>query len=184
MEKTKELPKRKDLRIKQYDYSSKGAYFITICTKDRQRILSNIIKPVGVGALDDPLYPYAQLSDTGRIVEKNLLSSENISGGMINRYVIMPDHIHAIIVLDPDKYIKRQDGSSRAPTPTNEMLPHIISTFKRFCNKEIGFNIFQRGYIEHVIRDKEDYETRAKYIYENPMKWYYNNLNTEDNQNA
>ena len=83
---------------------------------------------------------------------------------MIDRYVIMPDHIHAIIVLDPDKYVKCQDGSSRAPTPTNEMLPHIISTFKRFCNKEIGANIFQREYIEHIIRDKEDYETRAKYI--------------------
>jgi hypothetical protein len=53
------------------------------------------------------------------------------------------------------------------------MLPHIVSTFKRFCNKEIGNNIFQRGYIEHIIRDREDYETRAKYIYENPMHWYF-----------
>ena len=178
MDKQKELPKRKELRIKQYDYSRAGAYFVTICVKDRRKILSDIVKPVGVGALDDPIYPYAQLTDIGRIIEKNLLSSENISGVMIDRYVIMPDHIHAIIVLDPDKYVKCQDGSSRAPTPTNEMLPHIISTFKRFCNKEIGTNIFQRGYIEHIIRDKEDYETRTKYIYENPMKWYYNHLDT------
>ena len=56
MDKEKDLPKRKDLRLKHYDYSSAGAYFVTICTKDRKRILSNIIKPsVGVGALDDPL---------------------------------------------------------------------------------------------------------------------------------
>jgi hypothetical protein len=54
------------------------------------------------------------------------------------------------------------------------MLPHIVSTFKRFCNKEIGYNIFQRGYIEHIVRDREDYETRTKYIYENPIRWYYN----------
>ena len=50
MDKEKEIPRRKELRIKQYDYSSTGAYFITICIKDRKRILSDIIKPVGVGA--------------------------------------------------------------------------------------------------------------------------------------
>ena len=73
----KEIPRRKELRIKQYDYSSTGAYFITICIKDRKRILSDIIKPVGVGALDDP---QIRLTKIGKIVEKNLLSNENISG--------------------------------------------------------------------------------------------------------
>ena len=173
----KDFPKRKDLRLKRYDYSSAGAYFVTICVKDRKRLLSDIIKPVGVGALDDP---QIRLTPIGEIVEKYLLSSENIPGVKIDRYVIMPDHIHAIIFLDPDKYVLRQGGSSRAPTPTNEMLPHIVSTFKRFCNKEIRNNIFQRGYIEHIIRDREDYETRRKYIYENPKRWYYKYSNTEE----
>ena len=180
-----ELLKRKSTRLKSFDYSSAGAYFVTICTKDRKRILSNIIKPsVGVGAFDDPMNgahddpptPQIRLTEIGKVTEKYLLSSENIPGVKIDRYVIMPDHIHAIIFLYPDKYIIRKDGSSRAPTPTNEMLPHIVSTFKRFCNKEIGNNIFQRGYIEHIIRDKEDYETRSKYIYENPARWYYDGL--------
>ena len=190
MDKEKDLPKRKDLRIKQYDYSSAGAYFVTICTKDRKRILSNIIKPsVGVGALDDPLngflnepqIPQIQLTEIGKVTEKYLLSSENIPGVKIDRYVIMPDHIHVIIFLYPDKYTSRKDGSSRAPTPTNEMLPHIVSTFKRFCNREIGNNIFQRGYMEHIVRDREDYETRAKYIYENhPIRWYYDELYAEE----
>jgi REP element-mobilizing transposase RayT len=168
-----EKPRRKELRIKQYDYSSRGAYFITVCVKERRQILSDIINPVGVGAHDDP---QIRLTQIGKIVEKNLLSSENISGVKIDRYVIMPDHIHAIIFLDPDKYIRHEDGSSRAPTPTNEMLPHIVSAFKRFCNKEIGSNIFQRGYIEHIIRDREDYETRVKYIHENPNRRYYDEL--------
>ena len=174
MDKEKEVPKRKPTRLKNFDYSSAGAYFVTICIKDRKRILSDIIKPVGVGALDDPLTPQIQLTEIGKITEKYLLSSENIPGVKIDRYVIMSDHIHVIIFLYPDKYISRKDGSSKAPTPTNEMLPHIISTFKRFCNKEIGYNIFQRGYIEHIVRDREDYETRTKYIYENPIRWYYN----------
>jgi len=189
MDKEKDLPKRKDLRLKHYDYSSAGAYFVTICTKDRKRILSNIIKPsVGVGALDDPLngffnepqIPQIQLTEIGKVTEKYLLSSENIPGVKIDRYVIMPDHIHVIIFLYPDKYTSRKDGSSRAPTPTNEMLPHIVSTFKRFCNREIGNNIFQRGYIEHIVRDREDYETRVKYIYENPIRWYYDELYAEE----
>ncbi len=169
----KEYANRKELRIKQYDYSSKGAYYVTMCIKDRKRILSDIIKPVGVGALDDPK---VRLTKIGEIAEKYLLSSENIPGVTVDRYVIMPDHIHVIIFLDPDKYIKRKDGSSKAPTPTNEMLPHIISTFKRFCNKEIGNNIFQRGYIEHIVRDRNDYETRRRYICENPIRWYYDKL--------
>ena len=127
MDKEKDLPKRKDLRLKHYDYSSAGAYFVTICTKDRKRILSNIIKPsVGVGALDDPLngffnepqIPQIQLTEIGKVTEKYLLSSENIPGVKIDRYVIMPDHIHVIIFLYPDKYTSRKDGSSRAPTPT------------------------------------------------------------------
>ena len=97
MDNEKGKPRRKELRIKQYDYSSKGAYFITVCIKDRAQMLSDIINPVGVGALDDP---EIRLTQMGRIVEKYLLSSENISGVTIDKYVIMPDHIHAIIFLD------------------------------------------------------------------------------------
>jgi len=193
MNKEKELPRRKSTRLKYFDYSSKGAYFVTICTKDRRRILSDILKsPVGFGAHDNPSKrqqnavgvgahddPQIRLTNIGKIVEKYLLSSENIPGVKIDRYVIMPDHIHAIIFLYPDQYSKHKDGSSWAPTPTNEMLPHIVSTFKRFCNKETGNNIFQRGYVEHIIRDRDDYEARSRYIYENPMRWYYKHLSTE-----
>ena len=74
--------------------------------------------PVGVGAHDDP---QIRLTGLGKIVEKNLLSSENISGVKIDRYVIMPDHLHVIVFLDPDVYAKQKDGSSRAPTPTDEI---------------------------------------------------------------
>ena len=163
---------------------------MTICTRERKKILSNIIKPssVGVGALDDPSTPRMQLTEIGKIIEKYLLSSEKIPGVKIDRYVIMPDHIHVIIFIYKDEYTARKEelskaplkGSSRAPTPTNQMIPHIVSTFKRFCNKEIGDNIFQRGYMEHIVRDREDYETRVRYIYENPIRLYYNELCIEE----
>ncbi|MBO5042853.1 MAG: hypothetical protein J6D87_07800 [Clostridia bacterium] len=182
-----EMPKRRKLRLDNYDYSTTGAYYVTICTQNRKRVLSEIVKStragidestfpdaVGDGALD---VPKVKLTPIGKIVEKYLLSSESISGVNIDQYVIMPDHIHLIIFLDSKKYDERKSGTSKAPSPTNEMLPHVVSTFKRFCNREIGAQIFQRSYIEHVIRDKADYETKRKYIYENPIRWYYENDN-------
>ena len=193
-----ELPKRKPTRLKNFDYSSRGAYFVTICAKDRARLFSYIVKTnvtatdkplslsVGDGALD---VPQIRLTEIGEIVEKHLLSSENISGVKIDQYVIMPDHIHAIIFLSPEAYTNREQGLSRAPTngtsrapsPTaNAMLPRVVSAFKRLCNKELGANVFQRSYAEHIIRDREDYETRKKYVLENPARWYYNELYTKE----
>ena len=175
---------RKQLRLKNYDYSSKGAYFVTICSKNRDHIFSKIdyslfdkyeilySQIVGDGALD---VPQPSLTVIGKIVEKYLLSSESISGVTIGEYIIMPNHIHFIVFLEPEKYNLSEDGTSRAPSPTNRMLPHLVSTFKRFVNKEFGENIFQRSYIEHVIRDVDDYNTKRKYIYENPLRWYYKN---------
>ena len=178
-----ERVKRKPTRLHSFDYGTTGAYFVTMCVQDRRKILSDIVceysiatddtrisKSVGDGALD---VPHVCLTPIGKIVEKYLLSSDNISEVEISDYVIMPDHIHAIICIK-----NFSDGTSRAPSPTaaNEVLPHIISTFKRFCNKEIGENIFQRSYYDHVIRDKRDFEARKKYIYENPIKWYYEKI--------
>jgi len=182
MVKEQPKPQRKRTRLENFDYSTAGAYFITICVRDKMKILSEIVKAandtnnyesVGDGAFD---VPQIRLTKIGEIVERHLLSSENIPNVEIDEYVIMPDHIHAIV------YIKASpSGTSRAPSPTaaNEVLPHIVSTFKRFCNKEIGENIFQRSYYEHVIRDRKDYETRKKYICENPIKWYYDNVHLD-----
>ncbi len=183
-----ELEKRKPLRLKKYDYSSVGAYFVTICTQDRKRILSEIIRTnntfvhktndyaVGDGAHDVPMI---RLTQIGKIVEKYLLSSEKIQGIKIDKYVIMPDHIHAIIFIKSKKDTIQRNGMSRAPSPTNKTLPHIVSTFKRFCNKEIGYNIFQRSFVEHIIRNNDDYKEHVKYIYENPLNWYYDELYTD-----
>ena len=178
------LPQRKQLRLKNYDYNSKGAYFVTICSKNRDHIFSKIdysvfdkyevlySQIVGDGAFD---VPQPSLTAIGKIVEKYLLSSESISGVTIGEYIIMPNHVHFIVFLEPEKYNRIENGTSRAPSPTNEMLPHLVSAFKRFVNKELGENIFQRSYIEHVIRDLDDYNTKRKYIYENPLRWYYKN---------
>ena len=84
------LPERKNVRLKEYDYSNPGAYFITLCTDGRKKILSDII--VGDDAY---IVPQVKLTQYGEIVEKYIKS---IPG--IDKYVIMPDHIHLIIIIN------------------------------------------------------------------------------------
>ena len=90
-----ELPKRKPTRLPDYDYSHPGAYFITICTKDRRCILSDI--SVGADALGGP---NLQLTDTGKVVEQYILSTDHIPGFRVDKYVVMPNHIHMILWID------------------------------------------------------------------------------------
>ncbi|MBP3378395.1 MAG: transposase, partial [Clostridia bacterium] len=117
-----------------------------------------------------------ELTEYGFVVEKIIRQLngfyENIS---IDNYVIMPNHIHLILLVS-------QDGQSGTPVPTrqNSIVSRFISTFKRFCNKEIGDNIFQRSFYDHVIWDKEDYQNHVRYIAENPMKWKYDELYNTD----
>jgi len=92
---------------------------------------------------------------------------------VVDKYVIMPDHIHIILFVLNDT-----EGASRTSPPTvkqHSRVSWVVSTFKRFCNKEYGKNIWQVSFFDHIIRDKDDYNTRVKYIHENPVKWYYNN---------
>ena len=160
-----DLPQRKLNRIPEYDYSTNGAYFITICTQDRRKILSHI---VGGGALDAPVIT---LSKIGQIVEKYILSSNQIPGISIDKYIIMPDHLHLLVQVDESASI----GTSRAPSPTNMAIPHFVSTLKRFCHREIGTVIFQRSYYDHVIRNEQDYNEIWEYIENNPHKWIIQN---------
>lgn len=153
-----DLPKRKPVRLKEYDYGTYGAYFITICTKDKKEILCEI---VGDGALD---VPKIRLTHIGSIVEKYILSTNNINGLQVDKYVIMPNHIHLILVV-------ATEGTSKAPSPTNAIIPHAVSTLKRFVNRDVGENIFQRSYHDHIIRNEQDYNEIWEYIDTNPVKW-------------
>ncbi len=177
-----ELKKRKQMRYESIDYSTSGAYFITICTNERRKILS-AINSVGDGVLD---VPQVELSAIGKIVDEQIAEINNIYKNVtIDQYVIMPDHVHLIIILNEGL----DSGMSRTPSPTNvcvdaanadksnirqnEQIPKIVSAFKRFVNKKIGENIWQRSYNDHAIRNSKDYDGVRKYIYENPIKWFY-----------
>ena len=156
-----DLPRRKPNRLPHYDYSNPGAYFITLCTEDKRCILGRI---VGGGALDAP---YVQLSEHGRTVQRYIESGGRIPGIGIDKYVVMPNHIHIILFVDETV----PQGTSRAPSPTNAAVPHFVSTLKRFVHRDIGEKIFQRSYHDHVIRGEQDYQKIWQYIDSNPAKW-------------
>ena len=184
MNNDKDLPKRKSTRLKNFDYSSAGAYFVTICVRDRMQILSEIArtdlmsanKTIGI-AVGEGLAPpeiTVKLKPCGEIVKEQLqLIETRFLGVTVEDYVIMPDHIHAVIFLHG-----KAGGASPSPT-----LDDVICAFKsltsRSCKQKYGIEkMFQRSSAEHIVRDREDYETRRKYIYENPKRWYYKHLNT------
>ena len=160
------LPKRKSTRLKNCDYNTAGFYFITICTKDKKNLLctieDSVTDIVGGGAFDAP---NIELSYIGNVVERYILSTNNIKNVSVDKYVIMPNHIHLIVVVEDD------GGTSRAPSPTNSIIPHLVSTMKRFVNRDVGYNIFQRSFHDHIIRGEKDYLKIWEYIDTNPAKW-------------
>ena len=183
MDNDKDLPKRKSTRLKNFDYSSAGAYFVTICVRDRMQILSEIVrtdltsanKTIGI-AVGEGLAPpeiTVKLKPCGEIVKEQLqLIETRFPSVTVEDYVIMPDHIHAVMFLHG-----KAGGASPSPT-----LDDVICAFKsltsRSCKQKYGIEkMFQRSSAEHIVRDREDYETRRKYIYENPKRWYYKYLN-------
>ena len=156
------MPSRKSMRLSEYDYSTPGAYFITICVAERREMLSNI--NVGTGVPD---CPKNTLTKYGEIAEKRILEMDAFYDNIfVDKYVIMPNHIHLLVRIE-------DSGRSGTPVPTkaNSIISRFISTFKRFCNRECGENIWQSRYYDHVIRNQRDYDEIWEYIENNPAKW-------------
>ena len=171
------LPERKNNRLKDYDYSQAGYYFITICTYNKQSIFGEIIDGI------------MELNEIGRIIEFHINRLNSLYNEIyLDKYVIMPNHIHMIII------IKYSNGISHVPInkkdPSKMALPKIIQTFKSSITKDYKkqiksgmytmcpLQIWQKSYYDHVIRNYKEYEEIWKYIEENPLKWsldqYYN----------
>ena len=154
------FPKRKINRLKSWNYSNNGGYFITICTDNRKHILSKIC--VGDG------FPVPQLTKTGQIVD-DYLKNINLkySCVTVSDSVIMPNHIHLLLFID--------NNGTGNPSPT---VGNIIGWFKYNTTKSVneeyksaGNKLWQRSYYDHIIRDEKDYMEKRNYILTNPSKW-------------
>ena len=157
-----ELPQRKPNRISEYDYSQNGAYFVTVCTQDRKNLLSTI---VGDG------FPVPK--PIGTIAEEFIQQiPEKYPTVSVDKYVIMPDHIHLMLRFD------RILGTGN-PSPT---LGNVIGWFKYQVTKHVnlqmcspGTGLFQRSFYDHVIRNQKDYDEIWEYIENNPRSWITKN---------
>lgn len=163
------MAKRKSPRLKEFDYSTEGAYFLTICIQHRKNILSSI---VGEGS------PLPKLSQCGKIVEALIEKiSEKYEDISVDSYVIMPNHIHLLLS------VLKKDGRGD-PSPT---VDSVVAWLKYHATKEInktqgtiGQKIFQRSFHDHIVRNRYDYEEIYKYIHENPIRWQYDKLYLEE----
>jgi len=165
-----DIHRRKSIRLKGYDYSKEGLYFITICTHDREKLCGEIIYNVGA---DLCVCPVLKSEVTAQMIEKWYFELEKkFKNIRCHEFVVMPNHFHCIIEIT-----KIQGEHTGSP------LPNIIQWFKTMTtneyikmvkeNKLPNFNshIWQRNYYENVIRNEERDFQIIKYIENNPIKW-------------
>lgn len=167
---------RRSIRLKGYDYSQSGAYFITITTQDRECLFGNIIQGEMI------------LSVQGQMIEKVWSEmSIHYPGIETDRFVVMPNHIHGIIILNVGvspcaRPNNREEEQIQEPIPTMS-LPDVIQRFKSLTTaryregvllhqwEPFKGRLWQRNYYEHVIRDEESLNKIREYILNNPLNW-------------
>ena len=159
------MERRKPTRLKNYDYSANGYYFITICTAKKQKILCDIVGE-GLCAL-----PKTNLTKIGKCIDDALKYINENYDAKILKYAIMPNHIHFIIKTtgghgDPPQKMKATTGGHGDPP-----LQDIIGRMKSFTTKQYGETLWQRSFYDHIIRDEKDYLRIWEYIDTNPQKW-------------
>jgi REP element-mobilizing transposase RayT len=153
-----EIHQRKSIRLKEYDYSQSGYYFITICTKDREQLFGEINEGKML------------LNDYGEIVLNSWNNLPNYNSNIgLDYFCIMPNHIHCILIIE-------RKGGVTPPLPIK--LGNIIAYFKYQTTKQIniiqntpGQPIWQRNYYEHIIRNEKELFEIRKYIEYNPLNW-------------
>ena len=159
------LPKRKKNRLEGYDYSSCGAYFITVCVADRNVSLWD----AGVERTDsirpDGMPP---LSGIGKTVDAEIQKLSRIYETVtVDNYCIMPDHVHLLLSIVPDARAQIEGGRTQfAPTASR-----IIKQFKGSITKQIGLQIWQKSFYDRIVRNEQAYREAWQYIDENPLKW-------------
>ena len=159
-----ELPKRKHHRLKGYDYSQNGCYFVTVCVKDKKHLLGK----VSVGR-DAHIPPQVLLSETGRVVDKYIRNIDCVYENVtVENYVIMPNHVHLLILFYEEPC---DNGGMWASRPT---LHTVVRSFKTMVTKEIGYSIWQDSYYDEIIDNENVYFDAWRYIDENPLKWTLN----------
>ncbi|MCM2358502.1 MAG: transposase [Geobacteraceae bacterium] len=157
---------RRSIRLKHYDYSRSGAYFVTLCTFDRGCYFDGF--PHLRDIVDDQWH----------------LIPERFSNVELDEYVIMPNHFHGIVVIHDNRRDtpRGYPGSCGHSAPTRVSLGHIIGAYKSLCvnawlkvikaeDINTRSKFWQDNYYEHVIRNEEEMDRIRQYIVNNPLQW-------------
>ncbi|MCF6153948.1 MAG: transposase [Candidatus Brocadia sp.] len=202
------LHHRRSLRLKEYDYSRNGAYFITVRSYDKKCIFGNI------------LIESVELTRLGKIVNDFWYEIPNhFKNVQLDTFIVMPNHIHGIIIINDDcmdavstspsnmnvnngrggvsprpqsEYtlpIHEINGRGKTPLKWKRTLSQIIGYYKyqttkiiNQLNKTPGNHVWQRNYYDHIIRNVDDFNKIREYIIQNPLKWALDRENPENRQ--
>lgn len=163
---------RRSIRLKGYDYTQAGAYFITICTQNRLCLFGEVVN----GEM--------RLNEAGAMVQSVWDEIPVFYPGVLtDAFVVMPNHIHGIVVLvgAPPRGCPNQ-GQAQGPAPTLS-LPDVVHRFKTMTTKRYADGVkrngwppfpgrlWQRNYYEHIIRNEESLNRIRQYIADNPARW-------------
>lgn len=142
----KNLPIRKNIRLKGYDYSKENIYFITICINERVELLGKITERNDI-----------ELTKEGKIAKYNINEIEKIyDNAIIDEYTIMPNHIHILVKIKNKK---------------NVTISKIIKHYKAKVSREITYSIWQKSFYEHIVRNETEYIKIKEYIQNNVANW-------------
>lgn len=168
---------RRSIRLKGYDYSQEGLYFITLCVQNHECLFGEIIN----GEM--------QLNEMGKVVKEEWEKSAKIRREIeIHEYIIMPNHFHAIAKIipinandetpvgangiRPNKICTNHPGECHSPLRSpSKTLGALVRGFKSSVTKQLGYSIWQRNYYEHIIRNTDSYVHISEYIVNNPVNW-------------
>ncbi len=158
---------RKPNRLPEFDYSKAGYYFVTICSKNKAHLFGKSC----VGPAPSCPPAYIHLSKIGHCIERAIKAiPEKYENVYVDKYIIMPNHVHMILILD----------SANGQIRSGPTLSTIVGQTKRRVSKEVGAAIWQHSFHDHIIRNEPDYRRIWRYIDSNPVTWtndcYYNPL--------
>ncbi|GAC1374440.1 MAG: transposase [Aquirhabdus sp.] len=159
---------RRSIRLKHYDYSQAGLYFITLCTHQRLSLFGDVV----AGEM--------QLNEMGRVVQDVWQDLPNhYTHVELDCFVVMPNHVHGIVRFNGDVRSIHQSPTLQAQISRRNMgLPKLVGRLKMVSAKRInqlrenqGVPVWQRNYHEHIIRHENAHIKIADYIHTNPLRW-------------
>jgi putative transposase len=163
---------RRSIRLRNYDYSQTGVYFITLCTQNRECLFGEII----VGA--NGVLPKMILNEYGMIARDEWIKSAAIRFEIeLDEFVVMPNHFHGIIVIH-GRGDRPVAPTKHRPGPQPKSIGALVAGFKSAVTKRInqirktpGIPVWQRNYYDHIIRVENELNCICEYIRYNPMRW-------------